>query len=728
MNLFKKIGISIFALTALFASSVAFAATPSLYLGSSSDGDTVPVTVNGDPNANVLFLYSTSLGAGTHLMPLGTTNASGYLSAMLSTSQYKIIPGSGASVSVNGAVSTQVAWPSLGASAGSSVSLSQTSLSLVTGAQAYVAINNASGSVLFISNNSNSSVASASMSGSQILVAANSSNISGSTVITVCYQSNASNCGSLYVTVSGNSSATTSSTLSFNQNNISLNEGQTLTVLMTGSGGYVLADTSNTSIARASVSGNALIVTGYTFGSATIKVCESDGQCGTLYVTVSLPGSTISFDQQSVTLSVGQSLTVNARGGSGYYVSSNSNTSAASASVSSGSSILLFANNPGTTSVTVCGSSSSSSQCGVINVTVTGATSGTTASTNTPTTFSQTNITLSGAGQSQTVQAYGGSSYAISSNSNSSVVSAAISGSAITVTAVNPGTASITVCQNGVLCGTFFVTVSGATSGTVSGVNFSPSFVSLGAGTNQLVTINGGSGSFSISSNTNPSVASASLSGTGVIVSAINPGTTNVTICIQGTSVCGTLSVNVGSASVQALTLNPASLALTLGQGQPVQIYGSGSYYVSNNTVPSVASAIVSGNGIIVTALAYGSTSITVCQNGAQCGTLPVIVSPQQALPVVSPANPVSILTTSPSASVSPASGHIFSVALRLGSVGAEVRALQSKLKSLGYYSYAITGTYGPVTEAAVKKFQKAHKLPQLGSVGPGTRSALNSR
>ena len=55
------------------------------------------------------------------------------------------------------------------------------------------------------------------------------------------------------------------------------------------------------------------------------------------------------------------------------------------------------------------------------------------------------------------------------------------------------------------------------------------------------------------------------------------------------------------------------------------------------------------------------------------------------------------------------------------------MKELQQKLKDLGYYTYAITGTYGPITVKAVKAFQKAHKLAQLGSVGPGTRAALNS-
>jgi peptidoglycan hydrolase-like protein with peptidoglycan-binding domain len=61
-----------------------------------------------------------------------------------------------------------------------------------------------------------------------------------------------------------------------------------------------------------------------------------------------------------------------------------------------------------------------------------------------------------------------------------------------------------------------------------------------------------------------------------------------------------------------------------------------------------------------------------------------------------------------------------------LGSKGAEVTELQKKLKTLGYYKGKADGGFGSATEAAVKAFQKAHKLPQVGTVGPKTRAILN--
>jgi len=66
---------------------------------------------------------------------------------------------------------------------------------------------------------------------------------------------------------------------------------------------------------------------------------------------------------------------------------------------------------------------------------------------------------------------------------------------------------------------------------------------------------------------------------------------------------------------------------------------------------------------------------------------------------------------------------------LTLGSHGEAVKARQMILKDLGYFDYTqVSGMYGPITEAAVIKFQKDHGItPATGSIGPKTREILNS-
>ena len=53
------------------------------------------------------------------------------------------------------------------------------------------------------------------------------------------------------------------------------------------------------------------------------------------------------------------------------------------------------------------------------------------------------------------------------------------------------------------------------------------------------------------------------------------------------------------------------------------------------------------------------------------------------------------------------------------------VYGLQMALRTLGYYSGALDGSYGDVTVAAVKKFQKAYKLDADGYAGPYTQKVL---
>ena len=56
---------------------------------------------------------------------------------------------------------------------------------------------------------------------------------------------------------------------------------------------------------------------------------------------------------------------------------------------------------------------------------------------------------------------------------------------------------------------------------------------------------------------------------------------------------------------------------------------------------------------------------------------------------------------------------------------GEDVKELQSKLESLGYDVGPIDGIFGPLTENAVKQFQKDNGLVIDGIVGQETYAAL---
>jgi hypothetical protein len=63
---------------------------------------------------------------------------------------------------------------------------------------------------------------------------------------------------------------------------------------------------------------------------------------------------------------------------------------------------------------------------------------------------------------------------------------------------------------------------------------------------------------------------------------------------------------------------------------------------------------------------------------------------------------------------------------LSLGSQGPDVTQLQKELTALGFYDGPINGRFGPLTQTAVKAFQKKYGLPVTGYVGPLTRAKLN--
>lgn len=65
-------------------------------------------------------------------------------------------------------------------------------------------------------------------------------------------------------------------------------------------------------------------------------------------------------------------------------------------------------------------------------------------------------------------------------------------------------------------------------------------------------------------------------------------------------------------------------------------------------------------------------------------------------------------------------------VKLKLGSKGKEVEQLQSKLKELGFFGSKIDGSFGPLTDEAVRAFQKKNNLEVDGVVGEKTLAVLS--
>lgn len=87
----------------------------------------------------------------------------------------------------------------------------------------------------------------------------------------------------------------------------------------------------------------------------------------------------------------------------------------------------------------------------------------------------------------------------------------------------------------------------------------------------------------------------------------------------------------------------------------------------------------------------------------------------------------VSVRTTPPATTTPRSTPRVSlpSSTLKPGDTGAQVKALQRALRSLGYRVGKIDGQYGPTTKTAVAAFQHASGLTADGIFGPVTLNAL---
>lgn len=247
---------------------------------------------------------------------------------------------------------------------------------------------------------------------------------------------------------------------------------------------------------------------------------------------------------------------------------------------------------------------------------------------------------------------------------------------------------------------------------------FSQNNISLVAGQGTTVYISG-NGNYYVGSNSNPSIASVAINGSTAIVSAIGSGNANVTICQNGGQ-CSVLLVSVSGTIAQnfSITLSSSSLSVLVGNPATFSVSASNftnpSYSLSDSfLMATISNANINSNGIFSWTPAtsdVGTHNITVYASdsyGHSANATTQIIVSQQQTPVM-PATPY------------------FLRYLGYGDKGQDVLSLQKYLLQQGFLSATPTGRYGPATVAAMKKFQQAHSLKQVGVVGPATKDLLN--
>ncbi|MBU6427052.1 peptidoglycan-binding protein [Patescibacteria group bacterium] len=79
------------------------------------------------------------------------------------------------------------------------------------------------------------------------------------------------------------------------------------------------------------------------------------------------------------------------------------------------------------------------------------------------------------------------------------------------------------------------------------------------------------------------------------------------------------------------LSLSQSMISLLVGQTAVVSASVSAPLSLGNNVNPAIAGAVISGNQITITGLAFGTTNITVCASNIGCGNVQVSVSASAA-------------------------------------------------------------------------------------------------
>ncbi len=237
------------------------------------------------------------------------------------------------------------------------VTLSQSNISLAAGQVFNLYITGIGNYSVY--HNSNPSVASAAISGNTATITAIGA---GTNDITICQSDG--QCAEAYVTVTSSGSGS----LSLSQTSITLTPGQVSNVIISGNGNYYVSSNSNPSIASVAISGSTATITAISVGSANIVVCQSTGQCATLYVTVnttaSSSSSSIIFNQ---VLSVGQGINLLISGGSGTYSLSSNSGAIFTANITNNNVLTLVGASAGQSYINVC---SSDGGCVPVYVTV----------------------------------------------------------------------------------------------------------------------------------------------------------------------------------------------------------------------------------------------------------------------------------------------------------------------------------------------------------------------
>jgi len=260
-----------------------------------------------------------------------------------------------------------------------SLSFSQNDISLAPSVSRTTTVSGGPDNNYYISSNTNSAVAMASLYGTTVTVTGGS--ITGSAIITICSASKSSICSNLYVSNNADVTTPSANVLAFSQNVVSLAKKDTTNVTVSGGNGtgYTVTSNSNSDIATASISGSGNIIAlyGNEEGATIVEVCsvETAHVCASIYVAVGPELAPITFSKTPVSLKGGESVIVNITGGTNdniIYAISDNDVVTANLSNNGRTLVVAGGKKNGSATVKICDAVDSTENCADLSVVVGG--------------------------------------------------------------------------------------------------------------------------------------------------------------------------------------------------------------------------------------------------------------------------------------------------------------------------------------------------------------------
>ena len=459
--------------------------------------------------------------------------------------------------------------------------LSESSVEIMKGENTTIEITSGNGN--YTVKSSNSSIAKATVTDSSVTVSA----VGGGTATITVTDTKSGYQETVEVTVIVH--------LQLSKSSADITRGEKATINITGNGNYSVSS-SDSNVATATIDGSSVSIIAVSVGAATLTVTDTKTEeTADIAVTVHTP---LAISENSLSMMVGDAdVVVQLTGGSGTCSITSSNTNVVRGTfqaLEDGGNITVHAVGKGTATLTVTDSKTG----GQVTIEVT-------AKDHLQLAKSSVDITVGG---NTTVNiSKGNDNYAVSS-SNQNVATATIDGSSVNITTSNKGTTTIAVTD-----------IETGETATIDVAVYSPLAVSKSTWSmiadyddDEVVRLTGGSGTYTVTSS-NQSVATATLEalevGGNITVHAVSAGTVTITLKDTKTGDQITMEVSVFAPLVLAKSVlhlypnfNRESVRITSGNGS----------YTAVSSNSSVATAMIDGSSVKITAIKKGTATITV--------------------------------------------------------------------------------------------------------------------